>query len=302
MARNLSRRRVLTHTDFMRFGGLEPTKTKRSRGKQPSPAKIRREVDALIGARCGCSVNALEADSDKFACPCGPHCTDAECVAENKRRRSGLRKRHHEAKPAGARSRRWIHKDVARSLDVPEDVVRRIYGAVQLAKKQGLHGGYMADLIERSVGRRLLGNEYKVAARAKDSLGYRPEGGYGGPEPRGAAVPPPRAHGDDRRVREADQIANKAERIITDVINHADPLFQYVGGRVANETQLRERLRQAADELDVAADLYEDAGATLRAGTVHHRARLAREGAYRKLAVYHMTKKTPAAKARRRRR
>lgn len=102
MARNLSRRRILTHNDFLRFGGIEPGRPARSRGKRArapaqiarevarAPAQIAREVDALLnGTRCGCSVNALEADSDKFACPCGDHCTDRECLAENARRRRG---------------------------------------------------------------------------------------------------------------------------------------------------------------------------------------------------------------------
>jgi hypothetical protein len=34
--------------------------------------------------RCGCPVNAPEADPEKFPCPCGSHCQDAECKRLNK--------------------------------------------------------------------------------------------------------------------------------------------------------------------------------------------------------------------------
>lgn len=296
MARNLSRRRVLTHNDFMRFGGVEPKKLARPvrsgrvrpAARAPSQAQIRREVDAVIGTRCGCSTNALEADSNKFACPCGSHCTDAACVAENKRR-SGIRKRHHESKPSWGSSqptkpKRWVHKDVARANDVPEAVVRRIYKSVQTAKKQGLHGGHATDLLERDVGRHLIGGEYEVARKARDHLDYHPPGGYQGPKPTGAAAEPPRASSCDRRMREASQIRNAAERVIKDV--------QQRSGRAGtSEPECLKRLRKAADELDVAADLYEEAGARVLAGTVHERARQARSGEYRKLTIYHLRKR-----------
>ena len=61
--------------------------------------------------------------------------------------------------------KRWVHRTVAQEFDVPEDVVRRIYAAVQTAKKQGLRGGYAVDLAERMVGRRLIGGEYGVESR-----------------------------------------------------------------------------------------------------------------------------------------
>lgn len=35
-------------------------------------------IDSAAVIRCGCSVNALEADSAVWPCPCGEHC--AECV------------------------------------------------------------------------------------------------------------------------------------------------------------------------------------------------------------------------------
>ena len=41
-----------------------------------------------------------------------------------------------------AKPKRWIHTDVARRRHVGEALVRRIYTAVQIAKRQGLHGGY----------------------------------------------------------------------------------------------------------------------------------------------------------------
>lgn len=68
--------------------------------------------------------------------------------------------------------KRWIHKDVARRRHVAEDIVRRIYGAVQIAKRQRLHGGYTVDLIERSVGRNLTVYESNVAHLAREHLGY----------------------------------------------------------------------------------------------------------------------------------
>ncbi len=42
----------------------------------------------------------------------------------------------------------------------------------------------------------------------------------------------------------------------------------------------------AADELDVAADLFEEGGAGVTAGTLRERARLARRGDYKLLETY----------------
>ena len=190
-------------------------------------------------------------------------------------------------KPPG----RWIHGDVARSRGVPEDVVRRIYAvAVQTAKRQGLHGGHMADLVERSVGRKLLGNEYTVATRAKEHLDYDPPGGYGGPKPKGSAKEPPRVPFGDPKVESAAQLASRAEAVIKDVLRRRKhPTF---GWDESNDGKDRALLRQAADELDVAADLFEVAGAGIRAGTLHERAKKAREGNYGVLDTYgHATKK-----------
>ena len=45
-------------------------------------AVARYRVDRVPEApRCGCSVNAPEADPAAFPCPCGDHCTDPACVA-----------------------------------------------------------------------------------------------------------------------------------------------------------------------------------------------------------------------------
>lgn len=188
-------------------------------------------------------------------------------------------------------SGRWIHRDVARSQGVPEDVVRRIYAAVQTAKRQGLYGGHMTDLIERSVGRKLLGNEYTVVARAKEHLGYDPPGGYGGPKPKGSAKEPPRVLLGGPRAESAAQIAARAEAVIKDVLSRRKhPTF---GWDESNDGKDRALLRQAADELDVAADLYEEAGTRIRAGTLHERAKQAREGHYGVLDTYgHATKKS----------
>ncbi len=177
---------------------------------------------------------------------------------------------------------RWIHRAVARSLSVPEDVVRRIYAAVQTAKRQGLYGGYMADLSERSVGRKLTGAEYTVYARAKEHLGYDPPGGYGGPKPKGAAKEPPRVM--NGKIESASRMAARANATIKDILDRRKhPIF---GWDESNDSKDRTLLRQAADELDVAADLYEEAGAGVRAGTLHERARHARQGDYRLLAAY----------------
>jgi hypothetical protein len=177
-------------------------------------------------------------------------------------------------------AKRWVHRTVAREFDVPEDVVRRIYAAVQTAKKQELRGGYAVDLIERMVGRRLINGEYAVAKRAKAHLQYSPESGYGGPEPRGEAAEPMRAH-DEKMVLKARQLADRAEGTITTVMkrlatsdwdSRKDPAL----------------LQQAAGELDAAADAFEEAGPrfNVRAGTLRKRADLARHGHYRKLLTY----------------
>lgn len=171
---------------------------------------------------------------------------------------------------------RWTHQSVARSFNVPEDVVRRIYAAVQTAKRQGLHGGYAVDLIERSVGRKLVGHEYDVAARVKEHLGYWPPGGYGGPKPRGAAKEPLRARYDDPKVEKASRLVTGADRIIKNLVRPNLTL-------VPLDYDL---LRNAASDLEIAADLYEEAGAGVRAGTLRERARIARRGDTKLLAFY----------------
>lgn len=176
-------------------------------------------------------------------------------------------------------TKRWNHGDVARAQGVPEDVVRRIYAAIQTAKKQGLYGGHTVDLVERRLGRRLMGGEYTVSAQAHEHLGHKPPSGYGGPKPRGSAKAPPRARFDDPRIEEASRLAARAERIIHEVRRQKDPWRAW-------STKDRELLRQAADELDVAADLYEVASANIRAGSLHERARNARNGDDAKLAAY----------------
>ena len=175
------------------------------------------------------------------------------------------------------KSGRWNHRSVAQSLDVPEDIVRRIYAAVQTAKKQGLHGGYYADYVERAIGRKLAGNEYTVSRKAKEHLGYDPPGGYGGPKPRGAAAEPSRER-DRGKMNRAERLVDHANWTIRRVIDKRNRLEAWESDR--------DLLKDAADELDVAADLYEEAGATVRAGTLHQRAKLARAGNLELLAVY----------------
>lgn len=188
------------------------------------------------------------------------------------------------ATKAGSSSHRWIHKDVAKSFDVPEDVVRRIYAAVQTAKRQGLYGGYLVDLIDRSVGRSLRGREYNVAAKAKEHLGYDLPSGYQGPKPKGSAKEPLRPQYDDPKISEAAPLISHAEAVIKDVLRRRKhPIFGWDWG---NEAADREILRQAAEELDVAADLYEEAGLAVRGGTLHERAKLARRVDYAALESY----------------
>ena len=188
------------------------------------------------------------------------------------------RSRQHHATMASTPGR-WNHRSVAQRYGVPEDVVRRIYAAVQTAKRQGLYGGHMADLSERSVGRKLVGGEYTVYTQAKKHLSYDPPGGYSGPKPKGSAKEPPRATYDDPKVRTASPIISDAERSIKSVL-----------GRIAHsgwdEAKDRVLLRKAADELDVAADLLEEAGAYVRAGTLRERAKYARQGHYKLLITY----------------
>jgi len=162
--------------------------------------------------------------------------------------------------------------------------VRRIYAAVQTAKRQGLFGGYMVDLVERSVGRKLVGNEYTVEARAREHLKYDPPGGYGGPKPKASAKEPPRVKSDDPKLARTAPMISRANAAIKDVLHRRKhPTF---GWDESNDSKDREILRHAADELDVAADLYEEAGAGIRAGTLHKRAEHARRGNYRLLDAY----------------
>ena len=191
---------------------------------------------------------------------------------------------HATRKTEASATGRWNHRAIARRLNVPEDVVRRIYAAVQTAKSQGLHGGYTADFIERSVGRKLVGGEYDVAARAKEHLSYDPPGGYGGPQPKGSAKEPPRVKYGDPKIERASQLIARANTIIKDVLKRRR--HSTFGWDETNDAKDRDLLRQAADELDVAADLYEEAGAGVRAGTLHERARHARRGNYAVLAAY----------------
>jgi hypothetical protein len=185
------------------------------------------------------------------------------------------------APPAG----RWIHRAIARSHDVSEDIVRRIYAAVQTAKRQGLRGGFLADLIERNVGRKLVGPEYTVANRAKEHLSYDPPGGYGGPKPRGSASEPMREH-DEKRAEQGRQLVAQANITIRDVLSRKD--LRTGASWEAVTPKDRDLLRQAADQLDVAADGFEEAGPrfVVHAGTLRERARQARRGEYRLLALY----------------
>ena len=206
-------------------------------------------------------------------------------IAEALARRGARTSRNaHATKTASATSSRWMHKDIARAYGVPEDVVRRIYATVQTAKKQGLHGGYAADLVERNVGRKLVGGEYDVYTKAKEHLSYDPPGGYSGPRPTGAAKEPPRVGYDDPKIEEASRVASQAERVIKDILaKRRHKSFGWDWDKQAGDRAL---LGNIADELEVAADLYEDAGSNVRAGTLRERARYARSADYPKLEIY----------------
>lgn len=185
--------------------------------------------------------------------------------------------------------KRWIHKSVAKTHGVSEDVVRRIYEVVQTSKKQGLLGGHMLDFLERHVGRRLVGPEYGVFREAKSHLAYNPEGGYGGPKPTGiAAVPSVRARADDPTYEKANRLAHHADAAIDDLLrkNEKTPWKILDGSN-------RGVIHAAADELCVAGDLYEEAGATIKAGTLRQRAKHARSGDHHQLVAYrsHLSKR-----------
>lgn len=175
---------------------------------------------------------------------------------------------------------RWIHKDVALRRHVAEAIVRRIYGAVQIAKRQGLHGGYTVDLIERSVGRNLTLYENNVAHLAREHLGYScPPCGYGGPNPRGSARAPSRAI-DRAKVDEAMRLVPGGDAIIRDVLARRDRSTR------SRKPSFSVPLKKAADILDVAAKACAQAGAALRAGTLRARANYARRGDFEMLALY----------------
>ena len=204
-------------------------------------------------------------------------------IAEALAKRNGRKSNAHATKASSAPSR-WMHKDIARSYEVPEDVVRRIYATVQTAKKQGLYGGHAADLVERNVGRKLVGGEYDVYAKAKKHLSYDPPGGYSGPRPTGTAKEPPRAKYGDPKIAKAAGVESQAERVIKDILaKRRHKSFGWDWDKQAGDRAL---LGSVADELEVAADLYEDAGAGVRSGTLRERARYARSADYPKLDSY----------------
>lgn len=187
-------------------------------------------------------------------------------------------------RPAKKVPKRWLHGQIAKAHGVSEDVVRRIYAAVQTAKRQGLYSGYLVDLIERSVGHKLVGGEYTVATMAREYLNYNPPSGYGGPKPKGSAKEPLRVAYNDPKAERSRELIGKANRTIKEVLaRRKHPTF---GWDESNDEIDRAILRQVADELDVAADLYEEAGAGVSAGTLHERAKYARQGNYRVLETY----------------
>ena len=194
------------------------------------------------------------------------------------------RNRAHATAKVSPTGGRWIHRTVATSHGVPEDAVRQIYAAVQTAKKQGLHGGYLADLIERRVGRRLAAGEYVVASKAREHLGYDPPGGYGGPKPTGSEREFPRARADDPKIERASRLVAQAGGVIKEVLNRRR--HRTFGWDESNDSNDRALLRQVADELDVAADLYEGGGSHVHAGTLRKRATYARQGNYKMLDAY----------------
>jgi len=177
-------------------------------------------------------------------------------------------------------TKRWIHKDIARRRGVPEDVVRKIYAAVQIAKRQELHGGYTVDLIERSVGRILNIYEHSVAYLAREHLGYScPPRGYGGPEPRGAAKEPPRVT-DHEKLAAAGRLAARGAAIIRDVLNRRNKSIK------ARKPSFSVLLKKAAELLDDAANACAQAGSMIRTGTFRERAKYARHGDFRMLEIY----------------
>jgi len=176
--------------------------------------------------------------------------------------------------------KRWIHKDVALRSKVAEDIVQRIFVAVQIAKLQGLHGGYTVDLIERSVGHCLTVYEHGVAHLAREHLGYSsPPHGYGGPKPQGSAKAPSRTI-DRIKVDEAMRLVSGGDAIIRDVLARRERSTR------SRKPSFSVLLKKAANILDVAANACKQAGAVLRAGTLSERAKYARSGNFNMLALY----------------
>lgn len=48
--------------------------------------EMQRAADAAK-VRCGCPRNLPEANPNVWPCPCGSHCTDAECIRHHPRKR-----------------------------------------------------------------------------------------------------------------------------------------------------------------------------------------------------------------------
>lgn len=158
---------------------------------------------------------------------------------------------------------------MAKTYGVPETIVRRLYEAVQISKKQGLYGGHSADFIERHLGRRLRGSEFSVLARAKKHLLYDPPGGYEGPKPRGPAAEPTRWF-DERLMKHTDALVARAcanIKRVTSARGWKEDRYYTPEGKAL--------LAAAAEDLYMAAEAAEQGGRRIRAGTLRERARAA---------------------------
>lgn len=180
--------------------------------------------------------------------------------------------------------KRWDNAKTAEKYGLDRGVVKQIYEATKEAKAQGLHGGPTVDLLELRVGRKLFGNEYSVASEARAHLQFDPPPGYGGPKPKGV---PSRDLIDRQRSEEAERIewsVMREKNRVEDAHKEDQSWNRLTDKELAT-------LRNVAETWEVAADVYEEAGRKVTAGTLRQRAAFARAGDLARLWVYNPAKR-----------
>lgn len=194
--------------------------------------------------------------------------------------------------------KRWANAELAKRHNVDAAVAKKISDAVKSAKKQGLQGGETVDAIERAIGRRLHAGEYSVADAAKKHHEHDPPGGYSGPRAKDAPDP---QKVDEKKRDQAQRSAQMASNKIVSVAHGLQMRIDkregsvrgeaYAGLSTAEKAEYRRsgeltdgeraKLREAVDDLEVAADAFEEAGPRFHvlAGTLRKRAEFAARGA-----------------------